>query len=235
MAINNLLPPDLAQSQVSNIRRQVLGGNNTSETAVVASLGYLTELQLHDARSNRQSCLETPAPSGYQIKMVAKIRDGKCTEQELVQWHANAQTRGGTHITAAIEQQMRAQFPRAANRLFGKTTSFTTQCLQGVLTALNDRVDPGKNELKNGVKPGGEMLSGRITVNEYISFRVRGGAGAYLSLEQRTQDSELVAVVGRYQVGSGRFREEQVFTMDAFSDAAAEYIRIVEAAVSATA
>jgi len=233
MAIKTTSQTRPAQSQVDTFGA-VRNDNYGAPPAPATNVGYLTELQLPGVQSSRQSCLLTPAPSDHQRGMLDKIRSGKFTERELIQLHANALERGGTHITAAVEEQMRARFPRAANRLFGKTAAFTTRCLQGVLAELSQKIDTSRNVLKNKVKAGGEMLSGRKAVNEYISFRTRGGTGTYLSLEQGTRDSELVAVVGRYRVGPGRFRQERVFTMGAFRDAVAEFLRGAQEAAGAT-
>lgn len=160
--------------------------------------------------------------------LVAKVASGKCTEQELIELHANNKLLGCTRIMAAVESQMRNQFPRAAKRLFGKTVAFTTQLLQEVCVDLATRVDLSSNRVKNGVKVGGEALSGRKKVNEYISYRAPNGAGAYLSLEQDADESELVAVLGVYQVGAAGYRSEATFNMAEFGNVAVMYTQYVE-------
>jgi hypothetical protein len=128
----------------------------------------------------------------------------------------------------AIERQMRGQFPRAANRLFGKKENFVIDKLQSVLDKLESETDLSKNKIKNGVKPGGDMLAGRKYLQVYASYRNNAGMGALLSLEQDSLDSELMAVVWSYQVGKGSFRHESKYAMGDFELASHEYIELVK-------
>jgi hypothetical protein len=53
-------------------------------------------------------------------KIIEKVRSGLLTEKGLTNLHNNVQGKDLPGVIDAIEEQMRGQFPRAANRLFGK-------------------------------------------------------------------------------------------------------------------
>lgn len=52
--------------------------------------------------------------------LIARIRSGSLVEKELLNLYNNAKDKGVPDVLAAIEEQMRGQFPRAANKLYGK-------------------------------------------------------------------------------------------------------------------
>ena len=53
-------------------------------------------------------------------KIIEKVRSGLLTEKGLTNLYNNIQDKNLPGVIAAIEEQMRGQFPKAANRLFGK-------------------------------------------------------------------------------------------------------------------
>ena len=53
-------------------------------------------------------------------KIIEKVRSGLLTEKGLTNLHNNVQDKNLPGVIDAIEEQMRGQFPKAANRLFGK-------------------------------------------------------------------------------------------------------------------
>jgi hypothetical protein len=160
--------------------------------------------------------------------LIERIRSGSLTEKELINLYNNTKDRNNPNVIAAIERQMRGQFPRAANRLFGKKESFAIERLQEAIALLEGQVNLETNVLKNGIKPGGKKLSGEQYLNVYVSYRNAAGVGAYLSMEQDTIDSELYAVVSHYKIGHDKFQTKRRYTMEAFDEAAAEYVRLVQ-------
>ena len=52
--------------------------------------------------------------------LIARIRSGTLVEKELINLYNNSKDRDVPEVMAAIAEQMRSQFPRAANRLYGK-------------------------------------------------------------------------------------------------------------------
>jgi hypothetical protein len=161
-------------------------------------------------------------------ELITKIRSGKYTERELINLHQNATTKNAIDVIAAIESQMRDQFPRAANRLFGKKASYAVERLQSVLDKLEAELNLGANKLKNGVKPGGQKIAGKKYLNVYASFRNKSGYGALISMEQETHESELLTEVWSYKIKPNPFKDIKVFTMDQFDEASNEYISLVK-------
>ena len=162
------------------------------------------------------------------VNLIEKVRSGSLTEKGLTNLHNNVRGHKLPGVVAAIERQMRGQFPKAANRLFGKKEAFASQRLQEALVVLEGQVKPGANAVTNGVKPGGQKTSEKKYLNVYASYRNPVGVVVYLSLEQETIDSELFAEVGQYKIGKDPFRNERKYTMDEFDAAAAEYVRLVK-------
>jgi len=54
------------------------------------------------------------------ISLIARIYSGSLVEKELINLYNNAKDKDVPEVVAAIEEQMRSQFSRAANKLFGK-------------------------------------------------------------------------------------------------------------------
>jgi len=66
-------------------------------------------------------------------KIIENIRSGLLTEKGLTNLYNNVQGKNLPGVIAAIEEQMRAQFPKAANRLFGKKEPSAIQPSEGSL------------------------------------------------------------------------------------------------------
>ena len=60
-------------------------------------------------------------------KIIEKVRSGLLTEKGLTNLYNNVQGKNLPGVIDAIEEQMRGQFPRAANRLFGKKEAAAVQ------------------------------------------------------------------------------------------------------------
>ena len=53
-------------------------------------------------------------------KIIEKVRSGLLTEKGLNNLYNNVRGKDLPGVVAAIEEQMRGQFPKSANRVFGK-------------------------------------------------------------------------------------------------------------------
>lgn len=63
---------------------------------------------------------QTPSPSAGRIEqLIERINAGRYEQVELANLYDNARERDLGDVMAAIEQKMRADFPRAATRKFG--------------------------------------------------------------------------------------------------------------------
>jgi hypothetical protein len=158
-----------------------------------------------------------------EARLIESIRSGKFSERELINLYKNATTRNATAVMDAVKIKMRADFPRAANRMFGAKESEASALLEDVFRKLASVRDFTANRLKNGVKAGGEMISGKKYIDVYISYKNSKGFGAVLGLIQDDSESELTARVGYYKTGNDGFREAQVFQMHDFERAVEAY------------
>lgn len=64
-------------------------------------------------------------------KIIANVRSGSLTEKGLANLYNNVQGKNLPGVIDAIEQQMRGQFPKAANRLFGKKEAAAVEPSEG--------------------------------------------------------------------------------------------------------
>ena len=158
-----------------------------------------------------------------EVHLIENIRSGKFSERELINLYKNAATQSATAVMEAVKIKMRADFPRAANRMFGSKENEANALLENVFHKLAADHNLTKNRLKNGVKAGGEMISGKKHIDVYISYKNSNGIGASLGLIQDDPESELTAKVGYYKTGSGSFRDVQEFQMHDFERAVEAY------------
>lgn len=158
-----------------------------------------------------------------EAQLIESIRSGKYSERELINLYKNATTRNATAVMEAVKIKMRADFPRAANRMFGAKENEANALLEDVFRKLSVAHDLTKNRLKNGVKAGGEMISGQKYIDVYISYKNSQGVGASLGLIQDDPESELTARVGYYKTGDGSFRDVEEFQMHDFERAVEAY------------
>jgi hypothetical protein len=67
------------------------------------------------------------------VKIIKNIRSGLLTEKGLNNLYNNVHDKNLPGVVAAIEEQMRGQFPKSANRLFGKKEAAVVQPSEGAL------------------------------------------------------------------------------------------------------
>ena len=158
-----------------------------------------------------------------EVQLIESIRNGKFSERELINLYKNAETKSATAVMEAVKIKMRADFPRAANRMFGAKEREANALLEDVFRNISATHDITANRLKNGVKAGGEMISGQKYIDVYISYKNDNDVGASLGLIQDDPESELTARVGCYKTGNGSFRDVQIFQMHDFEQAVEAY------------
>jgi hypothetical protein len=163
--------------------------------------------------------------------LLESIRNGKFSERELINLYQNAAARGSSALMPAVKVRMRADFPRAANRVFGAKDKEANALLEDVFRDLSAAHDLTGNRLKNGVRAGSKMTSRKKYIDVYISYQNSAGVGAYLGLVQDNVESELTATVGRYQAGDSNCRDERVFPLQDFAQAVESYKEQLAAAL----
>ncbi len=141
-------------------------------------------------------------------KIIERIRAGSYSERELINLWNNASERGNAAVADAVRRRMRADFPRAANRMFGAKENEAMALLEDAWARLNGEFELGANRVRNGVKAGGTMLSGERHIDLYISYKTDAGVGVFLSLTQDDADAELVATVAKYKSRDESYRKD---------------------------
>jgi hypothetical protein len=140
-------------------------------------------------------------------KLIAKIKEGKLSQQELINLYNNANRSNSVSeddkekIISAIEETTRLRFPKAANKLFGAKDNQAREILLEIYQRLEKKFNFASNKLRNGVKTGGDMIAGRCFIQVYLSYKNLQNFGASLDLQQDCVDSELKAFVRYYKTG----------------------------------
>lgn len=163
--------------------------------------------------------------------LIKNIEEDKYTAKQLINLYNNAMAKKGLdesekeHLIEAIEKNIRARFPKAAKSIFGPKGTVASERLAAFCVELAKEFDLTSNKLKNGVKSGGEMISGRKYIDYYISYKNSSNQGVAMTLFQNNFDDELEVAVERYQTHSkdGKTLHRHVSAMDDFDDLANQY------------
>ena len=140
------------------------------------------------------------------IKMLASIENGKLSKKELLNVHNNYQKEDVPDedrelISSSVEKLLRVKFPAAANKIFGAKDSEARDMLGKVLSPIEVEFDLSNNKHKNGIKTGGNVISGEVFLYTYISYKNSTGFAAHFALSQPDVDDELRVLVSMQQVG----------------------------------
>jgi hypothetical protein len=169
-------------------------------------------------------------------ELVERIEANRYDEKQLINLYNNANANNELseedkeNLIEAIEKNTRLRFPRAAKRIFGAKESVATEMLEKLYSKISASYDLTANRLKNGVKTGGLMISGKLYIEVYISYKNADNQGVFLSLTQDTVDDELVVIVRRYSTHkpeSGVKWEKTggIDRFDEFSNVYEEYLK----------
>jgi hypothetical protein len=140
-------------------------------------------------------------------RIVGVIEKGELTQIQLGTQYDNVAKNKSVsetdreRLVEAIEHQLRTNFPRKAKDLFGAKDQAARKVLSNIDSSIKEDLDLSKNKVKDGVKTGGEMISGKKFVSVYLYYKNADDFGTYLVLEQETNQDDLVAVVGYKKVG----------------------------------
>jgi len=137
-------------------------------------------------------------------ELVERIEANRYDEKQLINLYNNANANNELseedkeNLIEAIEKNTRLRFPRASKRIFGAKESVASEMLEKLYAKISATHDLTHNRLKNGVKTGGLMISGKLYIEVYISYKNADNQGVFFSLTQDTVDDELVVIVRRY-------------------------------------
>lgn len=128
-------------------------------------------------------------------------------------------------VIAALENKIRISAPRDAKALFGPKDAEARSLLGKIHDALAADFDLSGNKVGSGVKTGGSMISGKVHVDVYISYKAEDRRHAMLGYLVKKPGTDPTLVVRLYQTGKDVTEPElrEVFPIDALEEAAARY------------
>ena len=157
-------------------------------------------------------------------KLLGLINAEKYKTRELLNLYANTvkykdvSEMDRERIIEAVELQIRKASTREANKLFPKLYLKPKEALEALFSKVDSEFDLSENTIKNGVKTGGPMISGKAPVNVYVSYKAVGGRGVVVGAYQWALDEPLKYRVFAYQGMNVEGNERQLSEYDEPTD-----------------
>ncbi len=156
-----------------------------------------------------------------------------------MQFHVNAERFQGIDeiqredLIQLIENRLRSVSPSAATKVFGPKDSEAREYLAQVFWQTSSEFDLSQNQVKNGVKTGGDMIAGRKHVDVYISYKNKNKWRAALTWLQDTPADVPYLRVEKIQVGTKdkTNEEEALFAVHQVKLAEEKYRQILQAVI----
>lgn len=157
----------------------------------------------------------------------------------LLRFHENVERFQGIDevqredLIQLIEERLRSVSPSAATKVFGPKDSEAREFLEQVFLRTCSDFDLSQNQVKNGVKTGGDMIAGRKHVDVYISYKNNDKWRASLAWLKGTPADVPYLRVEKLQVGSEAKinREDAVFTVHQVELAEEKYRQMLRAVI----
>lgn len=154
----------------------------------------------------------------------------------LVRFHENVERFQGIDeiqredLIQLIEERLRSVSPSAATKVFGPKDSEAREYLEQVFGQTSSDFDLSQNQVKNGVKTGGDMIAGRKHLDVYISYKNSDKWRAALAWLQDTPADVPYLRVEKLQVGAQDKTngEEELFAAHQIDLAVEEYRRMLK-------
>lgn len=130
-------------------------------------------------------------------------------------------------IVEEIELKLREISPSQATKAFGPKDATARNFLEAVFDTISKGFNLRENQVRNGVKVGGDMISGRKNIDMYISYKNSEKWHVGLSWIQDSLASEPYLRFRRYQNGLSNLESfsEKNFSVSE-SDSAVEYYSV---------
>lgn len=121
----------------------------------------------------------------------------------------------------AVTKKIRIKFPKNAKKILGGKSKEAQELLEEIYNTLEKEFDWSKNKVKNGVKVGGDMISGRQYISWYMSYKNDQKYSTSLHYGQKTPEDEPYLQVHYDRVGKDykEDREEKIFPVELKDDA----------------
>lgn len=157
----------------------------------------------------------------------------------LVRFHENVERFQGIDeieredLIQLIEERLRSVSPSAATKVFGPKDSEAREYLEQVFRQVSSDFDLSQNQVKNGVKTGGDMIAGRKHLDVYISYKNNDKWRAALAWLQDTPADVPYLRVEKLQVGAQDKTngEEELFAAHQIDLAEEEYRRMLKSVI----
>lgn len=130
-------------------------------------------------------------------------------------------------IVEEIELKLREISPSQATKVFGPKDATAREFLETVFASISREFNLQENEVRNGVKVGGDMISGRKHIDMYISYKNAAKWNVGLAWMQDSVASDSYLRFRRYQNGlsnSESFSEKNFSVSE--SDMAVKYYSV---------
>ena len=132
-------------------------------------------------------------------------------------------------LIEVVEKKIKINFPAKAKKQFGSKDEQARILLEEIYATLNEEFNlsnPEINDVKPGIKVGGDMISGRRYVCRYFSFKTKDTkVNMGFQYNQETVEDEPLLQIYEREVGKGdegKF-EEQSFKIDETNSAIEAY------------
>ncbi len=127
-------------------------------------------------------------------------------------------------LVDTIAKRLKVISPSKAKVIFGDKGTEAIEILTRVHDIISSKHDLTKNVLKNGVKTGGNMMSGEAYICFYLSYKNSDQQGCALTYFQESVETLPQLFVKRYRTGKLREEPEEFsFSTAQFEEVAALY------------
>lgn len=132
-------------------------------------------------------------------------------------------------LVEAIELRLREVSPSAAKKIFGGADADARDYLQAAYESAIQKFDFTENRVRNGVKTGGDMISGKVYVDVYTSYKNSEGWHVFLQWIKLDFQAEPFLLVKKYQGGESNLSsfEKWKYSLDQREEAEAKYISLL--------
>ena len=102
-------------------------------------------------------------------------------------------------ILKEFQTALRRTDSRTANKLYGPKEGDAKQKLNQIYSSLIQKYDVSANQVGNGIKAGGDMISGRVYIHVYFSYKNKSKWHSTFAWLQDADDQEPYSKVAIYQ------------------------------------
>jgi hypothetical protein len=121
----------------------------------------------------------------------------------------------------AVTKKIRIKFPKNAKKILGGKSKEAQELLEETYNTLEKEFDWSKNKVKNGVKVGGDMISGRQYISWYMSYKNDQKYATTLHYGQKSSEDEPFLNVDYRRIGKDyeKDKETKIFPVELKDDA----------------